>query len=408
MPARVVITGLGLTSSLGQNREEVIQSFEGKRTAFTQSSQLPCIVCPDEDLGNDKASMQLQGWRYRRYLSRAGYLGVLAGLRAVLDSGYASLPQDTGIIGTAAPTLDFTREQGLPPADSLDLDALWLLRWLPNTPVSALSILLGVHGEGLTVGSACASGLMALGEAWFRIRHGRMQTCLVVAGDSRLSLGGLLGYSKAHTISSCQDPALASRPFDQERTGFVPGEGGAAFLLEEREHALARGARIICEILGYGASLDGASLTAPEPDGRYAEQAVRQCLETASCSPSQADWVSAHGTGTKANDAAEAMMLKRLFSERKNGPAVTALKSWIGHCSAASGAVELACLLCACSKGFLPPVLALDHPIAELGFVRKSAMPLPASSVGLVESFGFGGQNAALLVRAENFARPKS
>ncbi len=404
MPSRVVITGLGLTSSLGRNREEVIQSFEGKRTAFAKSSLLPCVVCPDDDPGDDKAGMQLQGWRYRRYLSRAGYLGVLAGLRAVLDSGYAFLPQGTGIIGAAAPTLDFTRERGLPPADSLDLDALWLLRWLPNTPVSALSILLGVHGEGLTVGSACASGLMALGEAWLRIRYGRMQTCLVVAGDSRLCLGGLLGYSKAHTISSCQDPAMASRPFDQERTGFVPGEGGAAFLLEDREHALARGAHILCEILGYGASLDGAGLTAPDPDGKYAEQAVRQCLETASCSPVQVDWVSAHGTGTKANDAAEAMMLRRLFSERKNGPAVTALKSWLGHCSAASGAVELACLLSACSKGFLPPVLALEHPVAELDFVRKETRLLPVPSVGLVESFGFGGQNAALLVRAGDCA----
>ncbi len=404
MPSRVVITGLGLTSSLGRNREELIQSFESKRTAFAQSSLLPCVVCPDDDPGDDKAGKQLQGWRYRRYLSRAGYLGVLAGLRAVLDSGYAFLPQGTGIIGTAAPTLDFTRERGLPPADSLDLDALWLLRWLPNTPVSALSILLGVHGEGLTVGSACASGLMALGEAWFRIRYGRMQTCLVVAGDSRLCLGGLLGYSKAHTISSCQDPAMASRPFDQERTGFVPGEGGAAFLLEEREHALARGANILCEILGYGASLDGAGLTAPDPDGKYAEQAVRQCLETASCSLLQVDWVSAHGTGTKANDVAEAMMLRRLFSERKNGPAVTALKSWLGHCSAASGAVELACLLSACSKGFLPPVLALEHPVAELDFVRKETRLLPVPSVGLVESFGFGGQNAALLVRAGDCA----
>ncbi len=400
MPLRVVITGLGLTSSLGQDREEVIRNFERQRTAFVRSNELPCVVCPDEDLGTDKASMQLKSWRYRRYLSRGGYLGVLAGLRAVIDSGYESLPPDTGIIGTAAPTLDFTREKGLPPADSLDLDALWLLRWLPNTPVSALSILLGVHGEGLTIGSACASGLMALGEAWFRIRHGRMRTCLVIAGDSRLSLGGLLGYSRAHTISTCPDPAMASRPFDQKRTGFVPGEGGAAFLLEERAHAIARGARILCEIPGYGSSLDGAGLTAPDPEGRYAETAVRQCLESASCTPSQVDWVSAHGTGTKANDTAEAMMLERLFFGRKKGPAVTALKSWIGHCSAASGAVELACLLCACSKGFLPPVLALDNPIAELDFVRQHAMPLANPSLGLVENFGFGGQNAALLVRA--------
>ena len=400
MAARVVITGLGLCTSLGQEREAAARRLALGRPAFAMSPHLPFVVCPVdlEDDAEDEAGARLKKWRHRRYLSRAGFFAVLAGLRAALDAGEGAIGLETGIIGTAAPTLDFEREQGLPPADALNLDALWLLRWLPNTCLSALSILLGIHGAGLTLGCACASGLMSLGEAWLKVRHGIMPSCLAAAGDSRLSLGGLLGYSKAHTLSTCQNPELASRPFDAERCGFVPGEGGAAFFLEEREHALARGAKIFGEVLGYGASLDGTSLTAPDADGTFAEQAVRRALAEAGMSPADIDWVSAHGTGTRANDAAEAAVLQRVFSKEPQ-PKVTALKSWIGHCSAAAGAVEAALCLCTAARGFIPAIRGLENPIAELNFVRERPAKVPEHSVGLLESFGFGGQNAALVLR---------
>ncbi|MDO5537258.1 MAG: beta-ketoacyl-[acyl-carrier-protein] synthase family protein [Desulfovibrionaceae bacterium] len=399
MPRRVVVTGLGLTSGLGGSRERVTDCLLAGRTAFVMSPHLPFAVCPAED-DEDAASRRLGAWRFRRYLSRGGRLAVLAGLRAALDAGENALDEETGMVGAAAPTLDFSGEPGLPPGDPLRLDALWLLRWLPNTPVSALAALLGLHGEGLTLGCACASGLAALGEAWFRIRHGAMDSVLVACGDSRLSPGGLLGYSKAHTLSRVQDPELAMRPFDRKHSGFVPGEGGAAFVVESRERALTRGAVIRAEILGFGASLDGGSLTAPDPKGVHAEKAVRRALDSAGIEPGAVDWVSAHGTGTAANDEAEAALLRRVFGTGPSAPRVTALKSWLGHGSSAAGAMETAVCLMTAAAGFLPPVRGLEEPLSDLNFVRGIICDgRLTGSTGLLESFGFGGQNTALVLR---------
>lgn len=400
---RVVITGLGLVSSLGASADQVLCALRSGTTGFVMSQHMPYAVCPVTDEGQDEASVRLQSWRYRRYLSRAGRLAVLAGLRAVLSCGMPKEDAETCVIGTAAPALDFLEEKGLPPGDPLHLDALWLLRWLPNTSVSVLSILLNLHGEGLTVGSACASGLAALGEAWLRVRAGAADRVLVVCGDSRLSMGGLLGYAKAHTLSRCPDPQRALRPFDARRSGFVPGEGGAAFVVEEAASARARGARVLAEILGYGATLDGLSLTAPDPCGVQTERAVRRALESAEREPHDVAWISAHGTGTVANDSAEAAVIERVFAHCARRPRVTALKSWIGHGASAAGGLETALSLLAAREGVLFPVRCLEEPIADLPFVRTCTRDDSLkTSVGLVESFGFGGQNAALVLRVGN------
>ncbi len=399
----VAITGLGLVSSLGWDAASVTASLEAERTSFAAETRLGFPVCPVTDEGCDRARRRLDGWRFRRYLSRGGRFAVLAGLRAAYDAGLdaePSLAADTAVIGTAAPMLDVDREPGLPPGDPLDLDALWLLRWLPNTPVSALAMLLGLHGEGISCGCACASGLAALGLAWNQVRHGLAPRCLVVCGDSRLSLGGMLGYAKCRTVSRRSDPLAAERPFDRERDGFVPGEGGAAFVLEDETLARARGARILGSVLGCAATLDGLSLTAPDPAGVQAERAVRLALDRAGVTPGGVEWVSAHGTGTAGNDGAEAAMLARVFGAGPNGPVVMALKSWVGHCSSAAGGVETAICLMAASRGLTVPVRNLREPVADLRFARRlERRPGAAPTMGLVESFGFGGQNAALVLR---------
>lgn len=409
---RCVITGLGLVSSLGSDRESVAESFREDRTAFRpaqndagRQDMEGLAVCPVRDMGDDAPFAFLSSWRRRRYLSRPAFLDVLAGLRAVRDAGLDGLPADCALSGTAAPSLDFEREKGLPPAPPSEdrLDALWLLRWLPNTATTVLSALLGAHGAGLTYGSACASGLMALGEGYLRIRHGLSRTVLVHAGDSRLSTGALLGYAKAHTLSRGLPPEASSLPFDTARRGFVPGEGGAAFVLEERSAAEKRGARILAEITGFAATLDGGALTAPDPRGVRAEKAVAGALAMAGLAPEDTDWISAHGTGTPLNDAMEADLLTRVFPGKK-GPAVLAFKSWTGHCASACGAVETALALMCAEKGLTPPVRCLEHPLTEsLRFVlpETAGDALCPGSAGLVENFGFGGQNAALCLKIE-------
>ena len=416
-PVRVVISGAGGCTPLGNSLAEVGTALRAGRLPFVPSRHWPQLaVAPAEPQGDmarapspDAALRLLGGWRHRHYCHRGAQLAVLAGLRAALDARHdggaetpcwtSLLPDDTPLLLAAGPMLDVSGEPGLPPGDVSRLGALWLLRWLPNTGAAALCRFLGLHGESLALNAACASALQALGEGFRRIRRGESARVLVAAGDSRLSEVGLLGYAKAQTLSR-RGPTCGPHPFDQARDGFVAAEGGAAFVLESLESATARGARIHAEILGYGASSDGGSLTAPDEEGRYAERAVRAALSqaTAAGMTDGPHWVSAHGTGTERNDAVEAALLERLFSDAGADPAVMAFKSRQGHASAAAGAVELLTLLAAWRTGFMPAIAGLERPCsARLAFVREE-LPF-AGPLGLLENFGFGGQNAALVVR---------
>ena len=397
---RVVITGIGCCTSLGWEQGGIARAFAGGCPAFAPSEALPGYsACPISDLGDDAANSRFSAWRHRRYLNRGAALAVLSGLRAAASAGFdPHMPPQTCLMGASGPMLDFDRENGLPPADSEALDALWLLRWLPNTGNTALARFLDIHGEGLVLGTACASALQAIGEGFRRVRYGLSETVLCSSGDSRLSRGGMLGYAKAHALSRNPVPSEASRPFDEARDGFGPGEGGAAFVLESLESARARGAAVFAEILGFGASLDGGALTAPDESARFAEQAVRGALADAGLEPHAVDWVSAHGTGTPLNDRSEAVLLERVFAQVGASPAITALKSWIGHGSAACGGMELALMLAAWRSGQLPPIRNLREPCSGLLDFAVATRPFPGP-VGVLENFGFGGQNAALVVR---------
>lgn len=453
-PRRVVITGAGATTPLGHTPQDMARAIREGHSPFRHAMALPGAACapvPDFD-----AAAATDRWRHRRYLSRGGQLALAAALTAVRQAGYACdngtggtggtgetdgtggidtatgnggtpplpfLPDDTALVAASGPNLDLTADfpaasgrirllHDTPPGlEHPGLDALWMLRWLPNTAASAVAMRCGVRGEGLVLGTACAASLQAVGEAARRVRWGLAPAALAVGGDSRLSEGGLLGYARAGAIQRDLDPTdgaaphRACRPFDTARRGFVPGEGGAAFVLEPLDTALARGAMPLAEVLGMGATLDGHALTAPEPDARRAEAAVRGALAEAGLTPGDVHWVAAHGTGTALNDAAEIRLLERVFADAGHAPAVTAVKSWTGHCASACGAVELAVLLACAADGFLPPVRNLTTPeSARLDFVRpvRQPRPLPAfgnGSVGLLLNFGFGGQNAALVVR---------
>ena len=415
---RIVITGVGCCTPLGHNLKELASALREEHSPFVPSDVLPDYSvspvsfdattrpCPEQDAG----LRTLLGWRHRHYCHRGGQLAVLAALRAAYDAALPAqdtgkdngqdvpaaslLPDDTPLVAALGPMLDVTGEPGLPPDDTSALGALWLLRWLPNTPVAAVAQLLGLHGEGLTVNAACASSLQALGEAFRRIRCGLNTRVLVMAGDSRLSLGGLLGYAKAQALSR-RGGTEGPRPFDAGRDGFVAAEGGAAFVLEDARSAAARGARCYAEILGYGASLDAGQLTAPHPQGLHARQAVLAALRQSGLE--QPHWISAHGTGTRLNDAAESAMLESLFPQSP-APAIMACKSLLGHGSAAAGALELCCVLAAWQNGRMPRIHGLEQPCSgRLDFVRRPS-PFPGPD-GLLENFGFGGQNAALVVR---------
>ncbi|MCX5826647.1 MAG: beta-ketoacyl-[acyl-carrier-protein] synthase family protein, partial [Deltaproteobacteria bacterium] len=364
MARRVVITSASVISSLGASPPEIIAHLRQDRTAFARSPvDEDIVVCPVREFDIRDYTGPC---KERRYLNRGAQFSVAAALRVVKDAGIApdSL-QKAGLFVGAGPNLDIGGE--FPDIrggamDRRDLMALWILRFLPNTAAAVTADLLGIRGENLTVGGACAASLQAMGEAFRKIKDGYLDVALTGGGDSRLHPGGILAYKKAQALSRrAGAPDSASRPFDEERAGFVPGEGGAFFLLEELEHARRRGGRILGEICGFGSTFGGGGMTAPDPEGKHEAEAVRKAMAEASLDPFQIDVVSAHGTGTQLNDRMEAALIARIFGSG-NKPFVIALKSWIGHLAAACGAVELAIALACLADNYLPPIRNLHKP----------------------------------------------
>jgi 3-oxoacyl-[acyl-carrier-protein] synthase II len=399
MSRRVVITSVSIISSLGDNPAAITANIRQDRTAFARSPVDEDIaVCPVREF---EVRNYTGPCKERRYLNRGAQFSVAAAFKAVKTSGLTreSL-EKAGLFVGAGPNLDIGGE--FPDIrdgdmDRQDLMALWILRFLPNTAAAVAADLLGIHGGNLTVGGACAASLQAMGEAFRKIKDGYLDVALTGGGDSRLHPGGVLAYKKAQALSRRPvAPDQASRPFDEERDGFVPGEGGAFFLFEEREHARQRGARIHGEICGFGSTFGGGGMTAPDPEGKYEEEAVRGAMAEASLNPSQIDVISAHGTGTQLNDHMEAALIERVFRSHK--PFVIALKSWLGHVAAACGAVELAVVLACLKDNYLPPIRNLEKPCRpQVHFVREGICSSPRTL--LMENFGFGGQNSALVVK---------
>ncbi|NLN60885.1 MAG: beta-ketoacyl-[acyl-carrier-protein] synthase family protein [Deltaproteobacteria bacterium] len=403
MKRRVVITGIGIISALGKSPEEIRSSLLSERVVFERPDFDPEVVVspvPDFDLRRYTGT-----FKERRYLTRGAAFALAAAIEAVRASGLGGEAlADAGLFVGAGPHLDIGREFPNMTDGRMDRgkhDALWILRFLPNTAASVIAKFCGIRGENLTVGTACAASLVAIGEAYRRIRDGYLDCALAGGGDSRTYPGGILAYKTAGALHlGAGKVEEASRPFDEARRGFVSGEGAAFFILEEHEHAINRGALIRGEISGYGCSIDGYRMTAPAPDGKKAGDAVRRAMEEARVQSERIGFIAAHGTGTVLNDRAEAKIIRDLFPG--NSPAVIALKSWIGHLSTACGAVELGIALAAQEAGHLPKIRNLDHPCAEeIDFVRTGRHT--QADAFLIENFGFGGQNAALVVERSGY-----
>lgn len=399
MRRRVVITSVGVFSSLGSSLEEIIKNLKDGQVCFERFSfGNGMVTCP---LKGFDAKGAIGPFKDRRYLNRGAQFCMASAVAAVNNAGISSdLLKKSGLFMGTGPNLDLGGE--FPDIvdgemDRKDLKALWMLRFLPNTAASAIAKSIGIHGENLTVTTACAASLQAIGEAFRKIKDGYLDLAFAGGGDSRLSQGGILAYKKAQALydGECL-PEEASRPFDKGRKGFVPGEGGAFFLLEELGHAQRRGGKIYGEICGYGASIDGYNMTAPDPDARWGEKALLDALKEADIKPNDVDVVSSHGTGTPLNDDMEAGLIDRIYGEYS--PFVIALKSWIGHIAAACGAVELSILLACMQAGYLPEIRNLHEPCHPgVNFaVKGEDRPVRTA---MLENFGFGGQNCALIVK---------
>jgi 3-oxoacyl-[acyl-carrier-protein] synthase II len=277
-----------------------------------------------------------------------------------------------------------------------------IVQIIPNLAAGWVSMELGTRGPLLSECTACAASNMAIGDSLDAIRLGRADAMVCGGTEAPVSKVGIAGFNAMRALSRRNDdPERASRPFDAERDGFVMGEAGAMLVIEELEHAKARGARIHAELLGYGVSSDAAHVSDPDPTGENPARALRMAFADAGIDPSEVDYVNAHGTSTPVGDPAEVRVLKLALGEEKAlATPVSSTKGATGHCLGAAGAVEAIFTVLALERGVLPPTINQETPDPEcdLDFVPNDSRE-QESEVGVSNSFGFGGHNACLVFR---------
>ena len=331
-------------------------------------------------------------------------IGLLAGGMALESSGLGALADEkrpiSVIVGSA-----FGASRGLQDV----YDSYFLRGWRKMHPLavtrnmfnslsSNLSIQYKLGGSHFTVAAACASGAVAIGEGFRRIRHGEDDVVLAGGADAPICGSVLGGWANLRVLSRQPDPERASRPFDSARDGLVISEAAAMLVLEDHEHARRRGARCYGEIAGYGATSDASHLTAPDPVGQ--SQAIARALHSAGLVPEDVDLVNAHGTSTKLNDEAESRALRLALGSHADRVAVSANKSMLGHTMGASGALELVSTLLTLRDGVIPPTINYEtpDPTCDLDYVPNHARRRDVR-VAIKNSFAFGGDNAVLVVR---------
>jgi 3-oxoacyl-[acyl-carrier-protein] synthase II len=399
---RVVITGLGAVTCFGAGAPALWQGVRNGRagaTARTFPDRTHAVVCA---VGDWLAPDELFGRRDARRMDRVGHLAACAAGLALEDAGALGLAPE--LIGAAVgcthggvATLESAAEAHASRGPDR-VSALSIPLGLPNAAVTAAARTHRLKGPALAPASACAAGADAIGLAAEVVASGR--AVAMVAGGAEAPLGQIVvaGYRQSGALSGATEPAQASRPFDVRRDGFVIAEGAGLLVLEEREHARARRARVYGEVVGYGASCDAAHLTDPEPDGDGPARAIAAALSAAGAEPGDVGYVNAHATSTPAGDVAEARALARAGLA---ATPVSSTKGSHGHALGAAGGIEAVVTAMAIAEGVLPPTANLDEPDPDAPTgVLSEARDVPGLRLALSDSFGFGGQNACLAIAA--------
>ena len=409
---RVVITGVGLVSPLGDKDDfwEAVKAGEsGIRRLQNIETQHLNVKIGAEVLDFD-SSAYIPPKEARR-MGRASQFAIAAAVQAIEDAGLsiAEMP-DFGhrvatIIGTTLGSYE-VGEAGIrawKQSNYKRANPMSIINALPNMPSHYVSRMTGAVGPLITPSVACATGIQAIGEATDLIQLGKCDMAIAGAIDAVIFDYILAGFSatRALTRDYNDNPAAASRPFDAERSGFVLGEGGAIFIVESLAHALSRDAAIYAEILGYASSSDAWHVAAPNPDGDGARRAMQWALDDAKINPDEIEYINAHGSSTPANDLIETLAIKHVFGEGAYQIPVSSTKSMIGHAMAGCGSLELSACLMTLQDETLHPTINYQtpDPSCDLDYVPNTARDAPGIQTVMSNSFGLGGQNAAIVVR---------
>jgi 3-oxoacyl-[acyl-carrier-protein] synthase II len=408
-PRRVVITGIGAVTPIGIGREGFWHGLEARRSVcgpVTRFDPAPFRSRIAAEVPDFRPADFIEERKVKR-LDRFGQFSIAAARLAVGDAELDLTSEDRdrvgAMMGTALGGIGYAEEQypaylregprGVDPALALMVFA--------GAASCNLAITFGVSGPNATNGMSCASGAMAIGDAFRAIV--RNDADVMLAGGAEAPLAPLCygAFAIIRAMSTRNEaPASASRPFDRDRDGFVMAEGAAVLILEERSRAVARGARIYAEVLGYGTTNDAHHMTVPRPDGQQAARAMRLALTEARLSPGEIGYINAHGSSTPLNDPTESLAIRQVFGEGASGIPISGTKGYYGHALGASGAFEAAICALASQRRWLPPTVNLEEtdPACDLTLIAGEGQAGDPEFL-LSNSFGFGGINASLVFR---------
>ncbi|PFP25923.1 beta-ketoacyl-[acyl-carrier-protein] synthase II [Bacillus sp. AFS073361] len=406
---RVVITGMGVVSPLGNNVETFWRNLTEGRSGISYINTFDVSKHKTKIAGlvRDLNAEDILGQKEARRMDRFCQFALVAAEQAWNDSNLnikeidlerlsVYIGSGIGGIETLMQNIDVLRERGPQRVSPTMVPSM-----IANAASAQISIKWGALGPSMAPVSACAIGNTAIGEAFRIIRYGTADVAFAGGAEAAITELSLASFGNAKALSSRNDePSAASRPFDASRDGFVMSEGAGILILESLTHALRRNARIYAEVIGYGASSDAYHMVSPHPEGKGAYLAMKMALKDASISTDDVDVISAHATSTEIGDISETNAIKKLFGEQAYRIPVTANKSMTGHLLGAAGGVEAIALAKSLQEGIIPPTINLEHPdpLCDLDYVPNVARQTNLK-IGISNSFGFGGHNAVIALK---------
>ena len=401
---RVVVTGLGTVSPIGNNVAAFWDSMRHDKggiapiTKFDHSGSSVSVAAEVKDFDPSPVLDRRETQRMDFFSQYA----VVASVEAVEDSGYKieDNAQRVGVLVSSGIGGLIEIEKGIRKMiekGAKRIPPLFVPLTIGNMAAGNISMKLGIKGPSLDIVTACASATNSIGEAFLKIKTGLLDACLAGGAEATICEIGIGGFAALTALSTNQDPATASRPFDKDRDGFVMGEGAGVLFLESLESAQARGAHIYAELVGYGANSDAYHMTAPTPDGSGAGECIKQALAMAGLSAEDVDYINAHGTSTPTNDKGETQAIKYALGDAAYKVAVSSSKGHFGHLLGGAGGVEAIVCVKALEEGFVPATLGLENPEegCDLDYVPGHGRQQDIQ-VALSNSLGFGGHNAVL------------
>ena len=408
MKRRVVITGLGAVTSLSTKVEDLWKRILNGESGVHE------LRLFDTTQHKVKFGGEVRDWSPESYISakdqkrldRFTQFAMVAGVDAVNDSGLDFSKEDPfrcGVIlgsGIGGLIEIETQVERLLHKGPDKVSAFTIPKLMVNAASGHVSIRYGLQGPNTAVATACASSTNAIGDAFKAIQYDDADVMITGGTEAAITPMGISGFANMKALSERnEDPTKASRPFDADRDGFVLSEGAGLLVLEEIEHAKARGARIYAELIGYGASADGGHITQPNEHGTGAAQAMERALRDAQIDRNEIEYINAHGTSTPLGDAAETKAVKKVFGDHAYKVSISSTKSQLGHLLGASGGVELVLSVLALRDGAIPPTINYDtpDPACDLDYTPNEARQRKIRAA-MSNSFGFGGHNASVIV----------